>query len=86
MVMTSEHYNVAGLSVVYGIENEQVLKNYEPSDTEKKRQDIIKQLSVIYGIEKVKTRLMILYRYMCHKRVSYNILSDVKWMDKFFKK
>jgi len=81
-----QQYNVEGLSVVYGVENEQVLKKYEPSDTEKERQDIIVQLSVLYGIEKVKTQLMVLYRYVCHEKVSYNILSDVKWMDEFFKK
>jgi hypothetical protein len=83
---SKQQYNVEGLSVVYGVEKEQVLKKYEPSDTEKERQDIIVQLSVLYGIEKVKTQLMVLYRYMCHKKVSSNILSDVEWMGEFFKK
>ena len=59
---------------------EEVLRDYDPYNSEDERRTILTKLSEIYSIEHLEKQMMILYRHICHKKVSYNILADVKWL------
>ena len=59
---------------------EEVLKDYKPNDSEDKRRVVLTDLAMTYGVEHIILQLMVLYRYICHRMVSYNILADVKWL------
>ena len=59
---------------------EAVLKDYKPNGSEDERRDVLTDLAMTYGVEHIIIQLMVLYRYICHKMVSYNILADVKWL------
>ena len=60
---------------------EAVLKYYKPNGSEDERRAVLTDLAMTYGVEHIIIQLMVLYRYICHKRVSYNILADVQWIE-----
>ena len=59
---------------------EEVLKDYKPNDSEDKRRVVLTDLAATYSVDHITIQLMVLYRYICHKMVSYNILTDVQWL------
>ena len=59
---------------------ERVLKEYDPRGLKDDRRAVLAKLSVKYGVAHLEKQLMILYRYLCHKRVSFTVLADAKWL------
>ena len=59
---------------------ERVLEQYNPRGSEDDRRAVLTKLSAVYGVAHLETQLMILYRYLCHKKVSVTVLADAKWL------
>ena len=60
--------------------HEAVLADYRPGASEDERRAVLAGVAATHGAEHVIVQLMVLYRYICHKMVSYNVLADVRWL------
>jgi hypothetical protein len=59
---------------------QRVLVDYEPGDPEDDRRTVLESLWKLHGTEHLVAQMKVLYRYICYKNVSFNILADVKWL------